>query len=111
LIKSQSYENADGNKALYRLALAMNRCSNRNFLLLIITAVILCILFSPDNIYTDEHHLGGYIGLFADEQLDGCCVETAPYTTFDMWIFIWPFGNGALGVELSVQYCDNVVQV
>jgi len=89
----------------------MNRYNNCNSFLFIITAVILYILFTPNKIYTDEYHLGGYIGLFADEQLDGCCVEIAPNTTFDMWVIIYPFGEGALGVGFSVQYCDNVVQV
>lgn len=89
----------------------MNRYGYCNSILFIITAVILCILFTPNKIYTDEYPLGGFIGLFTDEQLDECWVETAPNTTFDMWMFIWAWDNGALGVDLSVQYCDNVVQV
>jgi hypothetical protein len=95
--------------ALYRLALAMNRCSNRNSLLLILTVVILYILFTPVTMYADSY--GGYIGLFTDEQRSGFSVETAPNIAFDMWIFIIPLINGAIAVEFSVRYCDNVVRV
>jgi hypothetical protein len=95
--------------ALFRLALAMNRYSKCNSLLLILTAVILYILFTPVNMYADYY--GGYIGPYSDEQHEEACVEIAPNTTFDIWIFVLPAWRGALGICYSVQYCDNVVQV
>jgi hypothetical protein len=94
---------------LYRLALAMNRCSKRNFLLLILTTVILYILFLPVPVYADSY--GGNIGLFADEQSMSNYVEAAPYMEFDMWIIIYTWSSDAIAVEFSIRYCDNVVQV
>jgi len=54
---------------------------------------------------------GGNIGLFADEQSMSNYVEAAPYMEFDMWIIIYTWSSGAIAIEFSVIYCDNVVQV
>ena len=94
---------------LYGLALVMKSCRNRNYLLLILTAVILYTLFTPDAMYAYSH--GGDIGLFANEQRTRWAVETTPYVAFDMWIFIYTWSSGAIAIEFSIRYCDNVVRV
>ena len=87
----------------------MTQLNYHKSILLLIIAVVILILFMQS--IASAEGFGGYIGLFADDQRDEYCIEIDPSITFSMWVFVWPFGEGILAVGLSVQYCDNVIQV
>ena len=70
--------------------------------------IILFILLSP----TESRSIWlGYIGLSTDNDHSEYCVIASPYTIFEMWVWVLSPWEDVLGVELSIEYCSNVVQV